>query len=58
MASSGQKTKRPGRMKRLLERIILGMVMSICAFLVERRLRKALKMSGSKRRSRTTVRVG
>ena len=45
-------------MKRLLERIILGMVMSICAFLVERRLRKALKMSGSKRRSRTTVRVG
>jgi hypothetical protein len=32
-----------GRLKRLTERIVLGSVMSIAAFVVERRLLKALK---------------
>ena len=32
-----------GRTKRLAERVILGSVMSVAAFLLERRLIKALK---------------
>ena len=45
-------------MKRGLERVVLGTVMSICAYLVDRRLRKALKASQRRRRSQTTVRLG
>ncbi len=32
-----------GRMKRLTERVVLGSMMSVAAFLVERRLAKLLK---------------
>jgi hypothetical protein len=32
-----------GRFKRLTERVVLGSVMSVAAFVVERRLLKALK---------------
>jgi hypothetical protein len=43
VARSSRKTeKRPSRLRIRIERIVLGAVMSIAVFVVERRLRKAL----------------
>jgi hypothetical protein len=49
--------RRPGRTKRVLERVILGSLMSVGAYLVERRLRRALRRSGAGKRPRRTVRL-
>jgi hypothetical protein len=35
--------KRPGRVKRLIERIVLGTLMTIGVAVIERRLRKAAR---------------
>jgi hypothetical protein len=58
MPGSAAKQKRPGRVKRMVERLVLGAVMSVCAYLVDRRLRRALKASQTRRRTRPTAHVG
>ena len=42
MARPRQAPKRPGRFKRWLDRVVLGMLMSIAITIAERRLRKVL----------------
>lgn len=44
--------RRAGRLRRLAERIVLGVAMTVLAALVERRLRKAFARTGAPRRRR------
>jgi len=39
-------TRRPSRLTRLLERVVLGVLMAVAARLVERRLRRVLGRMG------------
>jgi hypothetical protein len=54
--SRGQpRARRPGPMRRLFERIVLGIVFGLATWILERRLRKALggKGKGQAKKSRT-----
>ena len=49
---------RAGRLRRLLERAVLGAALGFLTFVLERRLRKALGRSGKRRASDRTAELG
>jgi hypothetical protein len=52
------KSRRPGRARRYAERILLGALMSVAAFVVERRLRKALTKEPAPEEPERTAEIG
>ncbi len=46
------RAKRPGRVKRLAERVILGALMTVAVVIAERRLRRALARPGERDEAR------
>jgi hypothetical protein len=48
---------RPGRLQRLAERVVLGVVFSVAVAVLDRRLRKALGKSGRKPSRRRTANI-
>jgi hypothetical protein len=48
---------RPGRVRRYAERVLLGVLMSVAAFVVERRLRKVLTKEPARQEPERTAEV-
>ena len=60
MASPGATAKRPGRFRRWLDRTVLGLLMGIAIWFVDRRLRKVLGSAAdeSDEKPERTVEIG
>jgi hypothetical protein len=57
MRAGESRSTRPGRLRRRLDTIAVGALMSMLVFVVERRLRKAVRRSGRQGDWRPTVQV-
>lgn len=58
MSASDATRERPGRIRRWLDRVVLGALMSLLVFGVERRLRKLVHRTRGSERRPTTVHLG
>jgi hypothetical protein len=53
----GRSGRRPGRVRRFVERVVLGIVFGLATWVLERRLRKALGKKGRRPSHGRTIEV-
>jgi hypothetical protein len=57
LAGSRPRSRRPGRLRRFVERLVLGVVFGLATFVLERRLRKALGKKGKRPTKSRTIEI-
>ncbi len=57
MPARGRSGRRPGRVRRFVERVVLGIVFGLATWVLERRLRKALGKKGRRPSRGRTIEV-